>query len=519
MANKWYVLQLDLARWLNHNGSGWNTPAKLEIWGGNDSCGKVELLTQIDSVVNTNWDEYVLKFKPSQSYTHFFLQSNIAKISNPEQGNIEIDNIRLSEDKLNILRQKLDTIVDLDLPDTTAKIELVASKSNSYDWIPKKGLSCYTCQNPIATIKDTITYTVSLGASSAYNSFRETFKISYTCESLTRNYDLPDSNFFLIKPTQPVILTPTPSDSSNGIYKWKHIPGLSCYDCQYPEAKVNTTTGFYVYILQKSGCYTTEKFTIHSICNTIDQYKTPILILDTVVRKSSYVFLNAGISKNYSWLPLSGLNCFNCANPFFVANDQQSYTVKVTDQIGCDFYKKFNIKVLDCDTFPKNKYVTKLDTTVKSFFPVELKPSNALNYKWKPIPGLNCYECINPVASIGNSQNFSVVLTDTLNCEWEEVFYIRIDNRDSTRIFVPNVISPNGDGRNETLQIDFLPPKTSLKIYNSIGKLLYWNDNYDNTWYGQNNTGTLLEQGTYWYILNWSGRPKPLTGSIFLKRE
>lgn len=57
---------------------------------------------------------------------------------------------------------------------------------------------------------------------------------------------------------------------------------------------------------------------------------------------------------------------------------------------------------------------------------------------------------------------------------------------------VPNVITPNGDGKNDVL---FVGTEAGLTIYNRWGKLIYANAAYDNTW-GENVTA-----GTYFYEL------------------
>ena len=63
--------------------------------------------------------------------------------------------------------------------------------------------------------------------------------------------------------------------------------------------------------------------------------------------------------------------------------------------------------------------------------------------------------------------------------------------------FIPNVITPNGDGTNDQFVIQGLLENSSLSIYNRWGILLYHSDHYDNTWDG----GVAID-GTYYYVLN-----------------
>ncbi|MCW3467174.1 DUF7927 domain-containing protein [Chitinophaga nivalis] len=65
-------------------------------------------------------------------------------------------------------------------------------------------------------------------------------------------------------------------------------------------------------------------------------------------------------------------------------------------------------------------------------------------------------------------------------------------------LFIPNVITPNGDGKNDRFVIPGLNkyPGSSLFIYNRWGNMVYQSKNYDNKWDGHE-----LNEGTYYYIL------------------
>ncbi|MEZ2441110.1 gliding motility-associated C-terminal domain-containing protein [Chitinophaga sp. RCC_12] len=65
-------------------------------------------------------------------------------------------------------------------------------------------------------------------------------------------------------------------------------------------------------------------------------------------------------------------------------------------------------------------------------------------------------------------------------------------------ILVPNVITPNGDGKNDKFIITGILryPNSSLFIYNRWGNMVYQSKNYQNEW-----TGDSLNEGTYYYVL------------------
>jgi gliding motility-associated-like protein len=81
-----------------------------------------------------------------------------------------------------------------------------------------------------------------------------------------------------------------------------------------------------------------------------------------------------------------------------------------------------------------------------------------------------------------------------------------------------NIITPNGDGRNEFFLIENLQEHSELIIFDRFNNVLYKTDNYQNDWNGVDSQNTPLESGTYWYIVNTlSG--KQYSGYIIVKRE
>jgi gliding motility-associated-like protein len=68
----------------------------------------------------------------------------------------------------------------------------------------------------------------------------------------------------------------------------------------------------------------------------------------------------------------------------------------------------------------------------------------------------------------------------------------------ATNLFIPNVFTPNGDGKNDTFEIRGLNlfSENELKIISRWGNEVYKATNYKNDW-----TGEGLNEGTYYYLL------------------
>ncbi|AOM78268.1 gliding motility-associated C-terminal domain-containing protein [Pedobacter steynii] len=90
-----------------------------------------------------------------------------------------------------------------------------------------------------------------------------------------------------------------------------------------------------------------------------------------------------------------------------------------------------------------------------------------------------------------------------------------VENAD---FIIPNIITPNGDGNNDTFKIKGLEnyPGTKVTIFNRWGNEVYRSDNYTNDW-----DGSQLNEGTYYYLIlrkEKSGSTTTFKGWMFIKR-
>ncbi|MBN1791180.1 MAG: gliding motility-associated C-terminal domain-containing protein [Bacteroidales bacterium] len=84
-------------------------------------------------------------------------------------------------------------------------------------------------------------------------------------------------------------------------------------------------------------------------------------------------------------------------------------------------------------------------------------------------------------------------------------------------VFVPSVITPNGDDRNDYFKVSEISGKVELIVFNRWGKEEFASDHYANDWDGINNKGVKLPNDTYFYILKFeNGTIRK--GSVLIKR-
>jgi gliding motility-associated-like protein len=88
-------------------------------------------------------------------------------------------------------------------------------------------------------------------------------------------------------------------------------------------------------------------------------------------------------------------------------------------------------------------------------------------------------------------------VTDTINIEYPS----------DRNYFIPNVITPNEDDRNDYFEIEGIIPYTMLTIMNRWGEIIYSSTNYKNEWNAPD-----LSSGTYYYILKDKCAQKEMKG-------
>lgn len=134
-------------------------------------------------------------------------------------------------------------------------------------------------------------------------------------------------------------------------------------------------------------------------------------------------------------------------------------------------------------------------------------------YSWLPVEGLEDPTISNPIALPAQTTWYTVTVTTADGC-------IGFDSVEVTVVPLIEYISgfsPNGDGINETWQIDYVEqfPDIDVEIYNRWGQLLFKSHGYSTPWDGTYN-GKPLPIGTYYYVivLNHPKFPDPITGPV-----
>lgn len=116
-----------------------------------------------------------------------------------------------------------------------------------------------------------------------------------------------------------------------------------------------------------------------------------------------------------------------------------------------------------------------------------------------------------------------VRVTNELGEFLEKTFTIEvIDVYEITNsIEATNLVTPNGDGKNDTWIVRNLPPhgNNEVKIIDRSGRVVYYKRNYQNDWNGRTSNGELLAEGVYLYVIDFGAGLNPFKGTITLVRD
>lgn len=252
--------------------------------------------------------------------------------------------------------------------------------------------------------------------------------------------------------------------------------------------------GNYTISLTTNAGLTTES----SFCENITVLDKPDATLpnDTTICMQSNLVLqaNSGYTK-YLWSD-------STTNESHSINRKDSlYWLDITNAVGCT----------DRDTITVTRFTDNLFLGNDTSF--TLGESIVLNagrdyaaYKWSTGETTDNITAIKP-------GSYWVSVKDAHTCEYNDTINLKLT------IDVPNFITPNNDGANDTWNppLFFHYREASIKILDRFGKTVANYHGYDPGWDGTYN-GLPLPADTYWYIIDLKNGIEPFTGQIAIVR-
>ncbi len=284
------------------------------------------------------------------------------------------------------------------------------------------------------------------------------------------------------------------------------------YTHKYPNTAVKTDYKVVMRAYSGQVCFT------ESTPVTVSIYPAPVVKFDAIdalcendnpvqlIAKEennvpgTYLFSGTGVSATGLFNPkVSGPGSFNI-----------KYTFNATN--GCLEEKNINVAVdkLPLVTMPSNMDILKGGEKVIDVIAV----GTNLTYKWIPSEGLSADDILNPIAKPEKTTKYTLTVTSN-SCELVYEYLVTVHEEP----VIPNVFSPNGDGKNDLWSIKYLETLTKgdIMIFNRYGQKVFNASPYNVPWDGKLN-GTDLPIGVYYYIIEPNNGKKKYTGSVTILR-
>lgn len=198
----------------------------------------------------------------------------------------------------------------------------------------------------------------------------------------------------------------------------------------------------------------------------------------------------------------------NSSDYNFVAYQEGSYWVKGMDVNGCYAYDTTNVIVNELPYIDLGN-----DTTLcEGDLYIDLS-DKGVYYEWFD----NSVSSSITIYPQDVTQEVWVNVTNEKGCISSDTIIVE----SCFNLIIPNTITPNGDGSNETWIIEGLYsyPNASISIYNRWGSMVYNTNNYSssNVFDGRDKKGNKLPMDSYYYIIEIKNK-EPIVGTLTIIR-
>jgi len=202
--------------------------------------------------------------------------------------------------------------------------------------------------------------------------------------------------------------------------------------------------------------------------------------------------------------------------PYYVYPSPGTYTVKlhVSAGIGCSDSLERKVTI-----YSLPEVYAGSDTSTIKGFGIQLNAIGATRYTWFPADGLSDPSSATPIANPESETLYSLTGEDQNGCIKQDSILISID--DQLKIIATNIITPDGNGINDTWYIQNIEtyPDARIVVYDRWGNKVFETKNYTNNWNGTNAKNDILPDGTYYYIIRFPDDSKVYNGAINILRN
>ncbi|OQP59641.1 hypothetical protein A3860_36805 [Niastella vici] len=413
-----------------------------------------------------------------------------------------------ANDKPNLVLPFTDTLICT--IDTLPLIANVTGSGITYSWSPNYNILYDKTANPLVWPKDTTVYTVTVTQNACVTSRSITVNtLDFITVSLPADTTVCKTDSFTLNPVSYALQ-----------YVWSPATGLSSTTVKNPNAYADNDITYHV-TANLGKCQDQASMKVKVV-----PYPQVYAGSDTTICYGSQASLNATmVAAYFTWSPVSTLTGSNTLTPVAHPTTSTSYTITVTDTLGCPKPVTDTVVVF---VTPKIVVYAGNDTAVVVGQPLQINAtandSITFTYNWSPTNWLSDPTINNPVATFPSSVDsitYTLTATTAAGCYGTDAFTVKV-YKTNADIFMPNAFSPNGDGKNDVFKpvLVGISKLSIFSIYNRWGQLVYTTSQNNKGWDGTIH-GTRQDTGTYVYMvsgIDYQGKVITKKGAFTLVR-
>lgn len=210
-------------------------------------------------------------------------------------------------------------------------------------------------------------------------------------------------------------------------------------------------------------------------------------------------------------------NSVTVSQPSNVAGSFVYTLVRVADANGSQL--QTGTATITVNSLPVVNISSNNTTSISKGSSVVLSASGGVSYNWLPNTDIvSGQTSAKLTVRPRQTTTYTVTATNAAGCTSNQSITIQVE--DDYKVKPINILTPNGDGKNDRFVIENIDyyPNNTLTVFDRAGRSVYTKKGYANEWDGTLN-GSTLASDTYYYILDFGPNLGQFKGYITLIRN